>query len=245
MKRAQAAMARQSLPKRFYKDVTVEQRDGAFAVLLDGRTAKTPKRNLLALRTSAAAELLAAEWRAQVSVIDPGQMHLTRIVNAALDHVAEQRVEVEADIVRYAGSDLVCYRAADPAGLVVRQAAAWDPVVAWAEKKLQAKVHLAEGVMHVAQDDAALAAVARAVAIYADPVALSALHVVTAMGGSALVALMAGAGALDGDAAWAAVTVDEVWSRDTWGEDAEAEARLAFKQGEFLAALGLVIALRM
>src|SRR3712207_2103472 len=158
MKAAQAAM-RPPLPRRFYETASVEERDGAFRLLLDGRAARTPARNLLAVPTRALAEALAAEWQGQEAVIDPAAMPLTRIVNSAIDGVAREREAVIADMAKYAGSDLVCYRAGEPEALVAEQARAWDPVLAWAREALGARFVLSEGVMHVAQPEAAVAAV--------------------------------------------------------------------------------------
>ena len=51
--------------KRFYKDVAVTPQEGGFAILLDGRTVKTPARNILVLPTEKLASAIAAEWREQ------------------------------------------------------------------------------------------------------------------------------------------------------------------------------------
>jgi chaperone required for assembly of F1-ATPase len=242
MRRAQKAMLR-PLPKRFYGAVGVVAAPEGFALTLDGRTAKTPGRNALALRTEAAALMLAAEWEAQKDVIDPARMPLTRLANTGVDSVASRMEEVAADAARYAGSDLVCYRAEGPEGLAARQAGAWDPVLAWSEARLGCRFALAAGVMHVDQPAGAVDAARAALGLVEDPVALSCLHVMTTISGSILIALMAAAGALDGEAAFAAASVDEAWSAETWGEDEEAALRLAGRRLEFLAALALYRAL--
>jgi chaperone required for assembly of F1-ATPase len=243
MKRAQNAMARQALPKRFYRDVTVAESGGLHAILLDGRPARTPGRNPLALDSPAAAELLAAEWRAQADVVDPAVMHATRIANTGLDAVSKRLPEVQADVASYAGSDLVCYRAGEPEGLVARQNELWNPVVAWAREALGAGMMLAEGVMHVAQAPEALAAVEAVVRAERHPVRLAALHVLTTMSGSCLIALKFRSGVLDVAEAWRAATVDEDWNASLWGRDEEAEARMARRRAEFGAAAALLAAL--
>ena len=43
-----------------------------------------------------------------------GRMPLTRLLNSAIDGVAHTMAETRADILRYAGSDLLCYRAEEP-----------------------------------------------------------------------------------------------------------------------------------
>ena len=106
----------------------------------------------------ALAEAIAEEWGAQGEVIDPATMPLTRFANSILDGVIGREPEVRADILKYAGSDLLCYRAEGPASLVQRQAAAWDRVLAWAREVFNARLVLTAGVMPVAQPDHALGA---------------------------------------------------------------------------------------
>jgi chaperone required for assembly of F1-ATPase len=235
MKAAQAAM-RPPLPKRFYKAAGVEERDGGFHLLLDGRPAHTPGKRPIAVPTRALGEALAAEWERQGDAVDPASMPLTRLVNSALDGVAPQRAAVAADIAKYAGSDLVCYRAAEPERLVAEQAAAWDPILTFAREALGAQFVLREGVVHVEQPAPALAAVRAHVDEIASPFRLAALHVMTTLTGSALIALAHAAGRLDAGAAWAAAHVDERYQESLWGEDEEAILRRSRREAEFRAA---------
>ena len=216
---------KKSLPKRFYAKAHFDLRDGAHALLLDGRPAQTPGRNRIALPTEAAARLVADEWQAQGEQIDPNTMPVTRIVNSAIDGVAREMESVRAEIARYAGSDLVCYRASEPDGLVEAQARLWDPVLDFARDKLGARLVLAEGVMFAEQPDHALVAVRRAVDAVEGEMALAALHVMTTLTGSALIALALVQDHFDLDAAWAAAHADEDFQMRIWGADAEALAR--------------------
>jgi chaperone required for assembly of F1-ATPase len=243
VRRAQAAMARHPLPRRFYAEVQVREGDGGHAILLDGRPARTPGRKPLALTTATAAELLAQEWRAQTDVIDPARMHATRIANTGIDSVGARLSEVQADVAAYAASDLVCYRAGEPEGLVARQNAAWNPVIDWAADSLGVRLILAEGVVHQSQDERGLAAIAARVGAETHPVRLAALHVLTTMSGSALIALMTAAGDVTAEEAWSAAMVDEDWNADLWGRDIEAEARHTRRKEEFLSAAALLRAL--
>jgi chaperone required for assembly of F1-ATPase len=227
--------ARPTLPKRFYKDAGVVVRDGLHALSLDGRTARTPARRLLAVADRAVAEGLAAEWQAQATVIDPGTMPLTRLVNAAIDRVAEEMPAVRAEIVKYAGTDLLCYRAEGPESLVERQNAAWEPLLAWAEAALGARFVLAEGIVHVPQRPETLAAVAAPLETV-DALRLAALHTVTTLTGSAVIALALWRGAIGREAAWAAAHVDEDWQMELWGRDELALARRAARAAEMRAA---------
>ncbi len=228
-------LARVELPKRFYDAATVAPRDGAFAILLDGRPAKTPAKRPLAVASATVAAAIAAEWQAQGQRIDPATMPLTRIVDAALDRVAEEMPAVRADIVAHAGSDLICYRADGPEGLVARQEAEWSPLVVWAREALGARLMLAEGIVHVRQTEAALASVEAALAPY-DPVRLAAVHTVTTLTGSAIIAFAVAMGRLSAEAAWAAAHVDEDWQTSQWGRDETALARRAARWKEMEAA---------
>ena len=236
-----AAQTRPNLPKRFYKAATVEARDGGFVVLLDGRVAKTPTKVAMVLPDTRIAGLVAAEWAAQGEVIDPTVMPLTRLANSALCGVADQMSAVADEIIRYTGTDMVCYRAGSPAALAELQAAAWDPVLAWARETSGARFVAVEGVMHAAQPATALAAVRAAVEACigqgaAAPFRLAALSVMTTLTGSALLALQCAGGAADLDAAWAAAHVDEDFEIALWGEDGEAQLRRANRWRDFAAA---------
>ena len=179
---------------------------------------------------------IAAEWERQRETIDPANMPLTRLLNSAIDGVAHTMAETRADILSYAGSDLLCYRAEEPDTLVARQAHAFDPVLRWAAESLGARFNVATGVMHVAQPPAALAAISAALEAFDDPVALAALSVMTTLTGSALLALAVARGFLPAGAAWRAAHIDEDFQTERWGEDAEAVARREARWREFEAA---------
>ena len=225
---------RPQLRQRFYERAEVAGGGGEFGVVLDGRPVKTPARRPLAAPSSALARALAAEWDAQRDVIDPSRMPLTRLANTIIDGVVETPGAVAAEVERYLACDLLFYRAPGPAGLVARQGEAWDPVLAWARDALGARFMLAEGIVFVAQSPDALAA-AGAV-IPKAPWPLGALHSVTTLTGSALIALAFMRGALSLDAAWSAAHVDEDWNMKLWGRDALALERRAARFAEMQAA---------
>ncbi|QRM31905.1 ATPase [Microvirga sp. VF16] len=235
MRAAQAGM-KPTLPKRFYKDADVEERDGQFLLTLDGRTAKTPGKQTLAVPSRGLAEALAAEWQGQGDEIDPSTMPITRIVNSAIDGVTPRQAEVVDDLVRYAGSDLVYYRAGEPERLAKAQDEAWRPVLDWAKDAHGARFTLGEGVMHVTQPEEAIAAIRRAIEQNRSPFALAALHVMTTLSGSVLIALAHAAQQMDADQAWAAAHVDELYQEGVWGEDHEAMERRRRREADFKAA---------
>jgi len=235
VKRAQANTRAPEI-KRFYKSADVGAVSNGFAVLLDGRIALTPAKANLIAPTRSLTEAIAAEWAAQGETIDAAAMPLTRLANSALDGVARALRETAAEIANYAGADLVCYRAVEPQALAERQAEAFDPVLEWAQMTLDARFVLAGGVMHVAQPEASLAAVRAAVDAHAEPFALTALHGMTSLSGSVLIALMIAEGALAADAGWRAAHVDEDFQVEGWGADTEAQLRRNARWREFAAA---------
>jgi chaperone required for assembly of F1-ATPase len=225
---------RPTLRKRFYKDVGVAETAEGFAITLDGRPVKTPARRALAAPTRPLAEALAAEWDAQADVIDPAKMPLTRLANTIIDGVAAASGDVGAEIEKYLGSDLVCYRAEGPDRLVVRQAYQWDPILAFAREQLGAQFEITYGVRFVTQPADAIAAAWQAIPV--DPWRLGAVHTVVTLTGSALIALAFLRGALTLDDAWAAAHVDEDWNMEVWGRDQLALARRAARLAEMRAA---------
>jgi chaperone required for assembly of F1-ATPase len=163
-------------------------------------------------------------------------MPLTRLLNSAIDGVANTMAETRADILSYAGSDLLCYRAEEPDTLVARQAHAFDPVLRWAAESLSARLNVTTGVIHVVQPPEALAAIGAALDACDSPVGLAALSVMTTLTGSALLALAVARGFLPAEAAWRAAHIDEDFQAERWGADAEAMVRREARWREFEAA---------
>ncbi len=225
-----------TLPKRFYTDAAAVPAEGGFALSLDGRPARTPARRPLVLPTRALGEAVAAEWAAQVETIDPSRMPLTRLANSALDGVAESRAAVIDDLVRYAGSDLVCYRAGEPERLVAEQAAAWDPVLAAIRAETGAQFVLSQGVTFVAQPPGTVEAVRAWIEREPSTFRVAALHVMTTLTGSVLVAMACAMGRLSPEEAWRAAHADELYQESVWGQDAQAMARREARRTDFLAA---------
>jgi chaperone required for assembly of F1-ATPase len=228
-----------SLSKRFYKRVAVKDEGTGVSLQLDGKKVRTPGKALLALPTAALADAVAQEWRDQGERIDPATMPLTRLANSAIDGVTGREDAVIDDIMAHAGSDLVCYRAEGPRGLIEAQTTHWDPVLAWAKQSFGAPLTLAEGIVHVTQPEIALKRIREQLA-GRNPFSLAALHVMTALTGSALLALAVAQGRLTPGEAWKAAHVDEDWQISQWGEDAEAKARRENRWRDFAAAAELL-----
>ncbi len=199
---------------------------------------ETPARRTLAAPTRALAEAIAAEWEAQRDVIDPAKMPLTRLANSIIDGVTDAAPAVAAEVEKYLASDLLFYRAEGPDGLVAREAAAWDPILAWAHEALGARFVTARGMVHVAQPELALAAAGAA--IPHDPWRLGAVHAITTLTGSALIAIALARGALTTDEAWTAAHVDEDWNMAFWGCDEIALERRTARFAEMQAAAAVL-----
>lgn len=221
--------------KRFYREVSVAPGEGGFAIQLDGRTVRTPDRADLAVPTTALADAIADEWRAQGDTVAPATMKLTGLANAAIDKVRPARAAFIADLAKYGESDLLCYRAGDPADLVATEAAAWDPLLGWAQARFDIHFEIATGIVHRAQPPATVARLAEAVAAR-DDFALAALSPLVRIAGSLVIALAVAEGAIDADAGFDAAHLDEIWQVGRWGEDAEAAAARAARKSDFLSA---------
>lgn len=217
--------ARPQLPKRFYKTVEVFQNNDHFLVQLDGKSIKTPGKNPVELPTMKLAKMIAKEWDAQEKEINPMDMPATRLVNTAIDGITSDPQAILEDIVKFAGSDLLCYRADTPLGLVENQNKHWDPIVDWASDTLGAKFELALGVLHTIQPKEALAIFGVHLKRHDHPIALAALHTFTSLTGSAILALALAEEEITPETAWKAAHVDEDWQISLWGEDFDAEAR--------------------
>ncbi|OWV75115.1 ATPase [Rhizobium sp. R339] len=242
IRRAQIQM-KKPLPKRFYSEVAVAEHEDGFAITLDGKLVRTPARQALAVPTEALARLVAAEWEAQSEVIDPITMPVTRLVNTAIDGIATNTQAIFEDILRFSSTDLICYRAEGPERLVERQAERWDPVIDWAANDLGARFILVEGVMHHEQPREATAAFAVTLKRHESPMALAALHTITTLTGSAILALAFAEGRVTMEEAWSLAHLDEDWTIEHWGSDEEAEERRAKRFAEFKAAADVFFAL--
>lgn len=233
---------RPDLPKRFYSAVDIVEAEGGYTVRLDGRSVKTPARRPLLVPVEAVATSMAAEWEAQGERIDPATMPMTRLVNTVIDGIAETAGETRADLARYVETDLLFYRVDGPERLVERQRTVWDPILKGAESSLGRRFLLGEGVMHVAQPPESLAAFRHRIEAVSDPFAIAALHQITTLTGSALIALAILEGRLDAHSAWAAAHLDEDWNIELWGADEEASARRAARFEDMRIAADLLAA---
>ncbi|MCA3450029.1 MAG: ATPase [Rhodobacter sp.] len=219
--------------KRFWTETRVQEVDGGFTVRLDGRAVKTPAKTPLIVPTVAMAERIAAEWQAQQGTVDPRTMPWTRSANAALDKVGTRFAEVASLLAAYGDTDLLCYRADGPAELVLRQARAWDPLLAWSATALDAPLTATAGVMHVAQPPDSLARLTARIGRMT-AFQLTGFHDLVVISGSLVLALAVTDQKLSVEEAWRLSRLDEHWQAGVWGRDEEAEALEAARHEGFL-----------
>jgi len=209
-------------PRRFYKLAAVD----GLGVTLDGRSLKTPGGAALLLPTPAAAAIVAGEWQAQVDYIDYATMPATRHAYTAIDRVASARPEVAKEVARYAGSDLLCYLATEPATLVERQRSTWGEILDWALADMELEFIRTHGISHTPQPAATLERI-EALALAMDDFRLSALAYSGALFGSTILALAVERGRLTAEAAYELSRLDEAFQEEQWGIDEEAAERTA------------------
>jgi len=211
-------------PKRFYEDAKAVAAEGGHGVALDGKPLRTPAGKPLVVPGAALAAALAGEWAGQGKEIDRETMPLTRLACSALDLVPARRAEIVAGVAAYAETDLVCYRVDEPPTLARRQEACWQPLVAWAAERYDARLAVTTAITPIAQAKEAVAALRAAVAAE-DDFALAGLSTVAKTFGSVVIALALRERRLDAHAAADASLVDERYQIERWGEDAELAAR--------------------
>ena len=213
-------------PKRFYETAEAVAAASGHGIALDGKPVRTPAGRPLAVPGAALASAIAEEWAAQGETIDRETMPLTRLVCTALDLVPERRAEIVAEVAAYAETDLVCYRTDEPPALARRQAAAWQPLVAWTAERYDAHLAVTSSITPIDQAPEALEALQDAVA-GEDDFTLAGLSLATRSFGSLVIALAMRNSRLDAGAAADASLVDERYQLERWGADAELAARCA------------------
>lgn len=229
--------------KRFYKQASVAEAEGGFAIHLDGRPVKTPAGRRLAVPFRALAEAMAAEWQEQGEEIKPKSMPMTQLASTALDRVGPERATILDQLARFADTDLLCYRADFPPELVSRQTAQWQPLLDWAADVTGGRLTVTSGIIAVPQPAEAIAALVARLESY-DEWRLCSAQAACAASGSLVLALAMVEGRLSGQQTYEASQLDETFQIERWGEDYEAADRRAALQRDILAAERLLSLLR-
>lgn len=208
--------------KKFYKEVSTSKDEGGVRVLLDDKPIKSPLGEMLILPTVGMADAIAKEWQVDGDEIQPEKMPLTRFANTSFDRVKKQRKLVEDEIVGFADTDLLCYRADHPEELAKMQTKAWDPILEWLQAEFSITPQVTNNILHIEQNSKDIEKI-EALVVSMDDFTLSALHSATSILGSVFLAMALQKGRLSVDAAWDASRIDESYQIKHWGEDQEAK----------------------
>lgn len=220
---AKADQVRQK-PKRFYETVSVKPNGNTYAIMLDDRPIKTPMKQLLAVNSAELAKAIAKEWETQTEEIDHESMIHTKLTNTALDRVIPRRQEIIDEIIAFAGSDLLCYRATEPQTLCESESRAWDPVIDWYKNTHNIHLKTTSGITHVSQEAKELQKIGSLLSEI-DEFTLTAIHNITTLTGSALLSIGLILGPWQPDEIWQAAHIDEDYQIQRWGEDEQASHR--------------------
>lgn len=221
--------------KRFYANVTVAEAEGGWRVLLDGKPIKTAIGNPQLLPTRALAEALAAEWAAQGPEIAPGLFLLRDTADYAIDIVGGDREGTIDELLNYASTDTLCYRAPRGDPIRPRQEALWEPLLQAAEVRYSLHFERIEGVIHRPQPASTLLHLETALGELSD-FTMAALRSLTSLSASLVIGLAALESGADVKALWDAANLEEDWQAEQWGKDEEAQARRGRREAGFAAA---------
>jgi chaperone required for assembly of F1-ATPase len=170
-------------------------------------------------------------------------MPLTGLANAAIDRIGPVGNEFAAGIARYGESDLLCYRAEGPEALVRWQQEAWDALLEWARRRYDVDFATCIGVMHVTQPADTIRKLSHEVSAL-DSFSLAGISQIVTIGGSLVAGLALLEEMMPAESAWEAVSLDERWQLEQWGDDLEARATLDARRRDFLAAARFLELLR-
>lgn len=229
--------------KRFYKTVTVAEAEGGWQVQLDGRGIKTARGAPQIVPSRTLAEMLAAEWEAQGEEMDSTSFVHRDLADYAIDVAAGQRETTIAELLRYAETDTLCYRADPDDALFQRQQDEWEPVVTAFEQREGLRLERVSGIIHRQQPEASMARLRDGLAAL-DPFTLAGLQMMTSLAASLCIGLSALEAGADATALWNAASLEEDWQAELWGQDWEAEERREIRRTAFQAAFDFVSALR-
>ncbi|MDD3028783.1 MAG: ATPase [Alphaproteobacteria bacterium] len=199
---------------------------GGFGILKNGILLKTPRRNSLTVPSSALAHAVVHEFTQQGDKKDLRAMPLTQMALTTLDVTTESFTECVEDIMRYGKAELVCQRATDPAALIEEQNKVWQPYLDWCAAAFGANLCTGSGILPVAQDPKALAAL-RLVVAAQDPFLLTGLKEACHTFGSLVLGLALLKGKASAAEAFEAAELDALWQLKQWGDDEAAQKRLA------------------
>lgn len=224
------------LPKRFYKEVGVGAAPGGFAVTLDGRSPRTPGQKPVVVPQQALAAAMAEEWAAQGEFIDPKVMPIVRLVNSAIEAGEARLGALRDEIVKYAGNDLLLYRADTPRELVADQERVWDAALVRIARHFDIAFQPTIGIVHQPQPAPTLERLGQSLAD-TGLIEIVALNSLTGITGSGLLSIALREKLMTAEEVWTAAHVDEDYNVRLWGEVEEATERRTKRRLDFDAAV--------
>jgi chaperone required for assembly of F1-ATPase len=218
--------------RKFYKTAEAGTAPNGYVVRLDGKILKTPLKNTILLDSKPLAEAIAAEWEAQDSILKPAAMPLTQLTNTMIDKSkGEDRAAMNAQILDYAMSDLVCYFADHPQDLVKRHQTHWLPLLAWMQEKYGVVLEPVSGIKYHHQQPETLQKLKKIIAGL-NPKDFTVLQSAAAVMGSVVIAFALMDEKITVAQAHVAACVDEFYQLEKWGADDEAQQRLDYMRWE-------------
>lgn len=213
--------------KRFWSDVSVRDEDG-HRVFLDERELQTPYKNPLIFPTKKLADAVAEEWESVAGEINPNLMPMTKMSNSAVERIPNQRKEIENHLLEYLESDLLVYRAAEPAELANKQKQ-WDAPIEWA-KQHRIELTPTQGIIAVDQSPDNIAH-ARAWLEKLTNYQLVSFYEYVVITGSFVLAMAVFEGEMSAEEAFDLSRLDDDFQAETWGmvdvKKEERDAKLA------------------
>ena len=163
--------------------------------------------------------------------VDPRAMPLTGLANAAIDRIAPDKEFRRRPRLRRKRPHLLSRRGTGSAG----RAAGGELGRCWPGRggATTSISPASTGVIHVAQPEANGAQAGHAVASL-DPFQLAGLSPLVTIGGSLVAALAVLEEAMPAEAAWEAVSLDDRWQLEQWGDDPKRGRRWMRARRDFL-----------
>lgn len=203
--------------QRFYKQAALRQDGSEYIIELDGKPIKTPSGRQLIAPSKSLAEAIAAEWNDQGDTIDHTSMHLTSLLNTAIDRSGPQRREIEDRVLKYLDTDLLCYRTKDPEDLAQRQEEQWTPWVVWFDQHYGIKLATTTDINALTQPEDAHKRVRNYMQAL-DPHDFTVMHVVTNLSGSVILALAFMEGEIEPEQVYELAFLEEAYHNELAGD---------------------------
>jgi chaperone required for assembly of F1-ATPase len=213
--------------KRIWKTVAAQRAESGWHVLLDAKPIKKPGGAALHITQAALAEAIADEWRQaglDGAEIKPDDLPITRLATTAIDRVPANRPELIGQLAAYGANDMLCYRSENPPSLASREAAAWDPWLAWAAQTHGVALNTGTGITPITQPPETTAIFEAVLSHFTNP-DLAALGVAVPAMGSLILGLALAAGELTPETAFELSTLEETYQIERWGTDDLSESR--------------------